>query len=147
LGGPAVRAEGGGLGDFLSHLFGVPQAKAPDAAAHRPHKPRVRDFVPATTTREPGTLGGAPVQPTFFIDVVGDSLGVLTTGGLTEALAMAGQARELGFPVSDTHYTGDESREARGLADSIEGTVGSVEETIVRPLILLTLWLGYDRFH
>jgi hypothetical protein len=57
------------------------------------------------------------------------------------------QARELGFPVSDTHYTGDESREARGLADSIEGTVGSVEETIVRPLILLTLWLGYDRFH
>ena len=77
LGGPAVRAEGGGLGDFFSHLFGVPQPKAPDAPAHRPHKPRVRDFVPATTTREPGTPGGAPVQPTFFIDVVGDSLGVL----------------------------------------------------------------------
>ena len=57
------------------------------------------------------------------------------------------QARELGFPVSDTRYTGDEGREARGLADSIEGTVGSVEETIVRPLMLLTLWLGYDRFH
>lgn len=57
------------------------------------------------------------------------------------------QARDLGFPVSDTSYSGDEGREARGLADSIEGIAGSVEETIVRPLMLLTLWLGYDRFH
>ena len=57
------------------------------------------------------------------------------------------QARELGFPVSFTSYSGDEGREARGLVDSAEGMVGSAEETIVRPLILLTLWLGYDRFH
>ena len=57
------------------------------------------------------------------------------------------QARELGFPVSFTSYSGDEGREARGLVDSAEGMVGIAEETIVRPLILLTLWLGYDRFH
>ena len=120
LGGPAVRAEGGGLGDFLSHLFGVPQAKAPDAAAHRPHKPRVRDFVPATTTREPGTLGGAPVQPTFFIDVVGDSLGVLTTGGLTEAfaakpeIAIADKSHEASGLVRDDYY--DWPKAARDLA-------------------------------
>jgi len=57
------------------------------------------------------------------------------------------QARELGLPVSDTSYTGYENWEARGLVDSIEGIVGRVEETIVRPLMLLTLWLRYDRFH
>jgi hypothetical protein len=57
------------------------------------------------------------------------------------------QARELGFPVSDISYTGDEGREARGVVDSAEGMVGSAEETIVRPFILLTLWMGYDRFH
>lgn len=61
--------------------------------------------------------------------------------------ALLAQARELGFPVSDTSYSGDEGREARGLVDSVEGVAGSAEETIVRPLILLTLWLGYDRFH
>jgi len=57
------------------------------------------------------------------------------------------QARELGFPVSDTSYRGDEGREAHGVADSVEGMIGSAEEAIVRPLILLMLWLGYDRFH
>jgi len=61
--------------------------------------------------------------------------------------ALLAQARELGFPVSDTNYTGDEGREARGLVDSVEGVIGRVEEPLVRPLILLALWLGYDRFH
>jgi hypothetical protein len=60
---------------------------------------------------------------------------------------LLGQARDLGFPVSDTSYTGDEGRQPRGLIDSAEGTIGSVEEPLVRRLILLTLWLGYDRFH
>ena len=59
----------------------------------------------------------------------------------------ASEARELGFAVSDTSYSGDEGWEPRGLADSIEGVIGSVEEPLVRRLILLTLWLGYDRFH
>lgn len=101
LGGPAVRAQDSGFGGFLSHLFGAPEVKPPPdlPAPRRPHK-RVRDFVPATTTREPGTPGGAPVQPTFFIDVLGDSLGVLTADGLTEAfadkpeIAIADKARE-----------------------------------------------------
>ena len=57
------------------------------------------------------------------------------------------QARELGFSVSDTSYTGDEGRESHGLTDSAKGTIGSLEEPLVRRLILLTLWLGYDRFH
>ena len=61
--------------------------------------------------------------------------------------ALLAQARELGFAVSDTSYSGDEGWEPRGLADSIEGVIGSVEEPLVRRLILLTLWLGYDRFH
>lgn len=93
LSGPAVKAQDeGGFGGFLSHIFGAPP-KAPEApaaaaapASHHPHK-RVRDFVPATTTREPGTPGGAPVQPTFFIDVLGDSLGGYAAGGLSDAFA------------------------------------------------------------
>ena len=93
LSGPEVKAQDeGGFGGFLSHIFGAPP-KAPEApaaaaapASHHPHK-RVRDFVPATTTREPGTPGGAPVQPTFFIDVLGDSLGGYAAGGLSDAFA------------------------------------------------------------
>ena len=119
LGGPAVQAQGGGFGDFLSHLFGAPQAKPSDAATHRPRK-RVRDFVPATTTRAPGTPGGAPVQPTFFIDVVGDSLGVLTAGGLTEAfvdkpeIAIADKSHEASGLVREDYY--DWPKAARDLA-------------------------------
>jgi len=89
LGGPAVQAEDNGLGGLLFHLFGgqpkaTPEAPAP--APRRAHK-KVRDFVPATATREPGTPGGEPVQPTFFIDVVGDSLAGYVAGGVSEAFA------------------------------------------------------------
>jgi hypothetical protein len=83
---PAAPAQEGGLGGFLQQLFGGQPPKPPDAAAGKPKK-KVRDFVPATTTREPGTPGGAAVQPTFFIDVLGDSLASLTANGLTEAFA------------------------------------------------------------
>jgi hypothetical protein len=87
LAAPAAPAQEGGLGGFLQQLFGGGQpAKPPDAPAPKPKK-KVRDFVPATTTREPGTPGGAAVQPTFFINVVGDSLASLTAGGLTDAFA------------------------------------------------------------
>ena len=85
LAAPTAPAQEGGLGGFFQQLFGGPPAKPPDAAAKA--KKKVRDFVPATTTREPGTPGGAAVQPTFFIDVLGDSLASLTAGGLTEAFA------------------------------------------------------------
>ena len=87
LAAPAAPAQEGGLGGFFQQLFGAGQpAKPPDAVASKPKK-KVRDFVPATATREPGTPGGAAVQPTFFIDVLGDSLASLTAGGLTEAFA------------------------------------------------------------
>ncbi len=109
LGGPAVRAQDDGFGGFLSHLFGIPSTTKPppEAPAPAPRRPRrhVRDFVPATTTREPGTPGGAaPVQPTFFIDVLGDSFGVLVTDGLTQAFA---DNREISVV--------NKSREASGL--------------------------------
>jgi len=87
LAAPAAPAQEGGLGGFLQQLFGGGQPpKPPEAAPSRPKK-KVRDFVPATTTRQPGTPGGAAVQPTFFIDVLGDSLASLTASGLTEAFA------------------------------------------------------------
>ena len=84
---PIAPAQENGFGGFFQQLFGGGQPQRPtDATAAKPKK-KVRDFVPATTTREPGTPGGAAVQPTFFIDVIGDSLASLTAGGLTEAFA------------------------------------------------------------
>jgi hypothetical protein len=83
---PAAPAQEGGLGGFLQQLFGGQPARPPDAGASKPKK-KVRDFVPATTTREPGTPGGAAVQPTFFIDVIGDTLASFTAKGLIEAFA------------------------------------------------------------
>jgi uncharacterized protein len=87
LAAPSAPAQEGGLGGFLQQLFGGGQPpKPPEAAPPKPKK-KVRDFVPATTTRQPGTPGGAAVQPTFFIDVIGDTLASLTASGLTEAFA------------------------------------------------------------
>ncbi|MGD0639622.1 MAG: SGNH family hydrolase, partial [Roseiarcus sp.] len=69
---------------------------------------------------EPGTPGGAPVQPTFFIDVLGDSLGVLTASGLTEAfadkpeIAVADKSREASGLVRDDYY--DWTKAAHDLA-------------------------------
>ncbi len=87
LAAPAAPAQEGGLGGFLQQLFGGGQPPKPQEAPAAKPKRKVRDFVPATTTREPGTPGGAAVQPTFFIDVLGDSLASLTASGLTEAFA------------------------------------------------------------
>ena len=76
--------------------------------------------MPATTTREPGTPGGAPVQPTFFIDVIGDSLAVLTADGLTQAfadkpeIAIADKSHEASGLVRDDYY--DWPKAARDLA-------------------------------
>jgi hypothetical protein len=61
--------------------------------------------------------------------------------------ALLANAHTLGFAVSDADYTGEDGRQARGMADSLEGTVGSIEEPLVRRLVLLALWLGYDHFH
>jgi hypothetical protein len=129
LGGPAVEAEDGGFGGFLQHLFGggdtarPPEPAAPAAPLHHPKK-RVRDFVPATTTRQPGTPGGAPVQPTFFIDVLGDSLGGYAAGGISEAFAnrpeasIANKTHDASGLVRDDYY--DWPKAARDLAASKE---------------------------
>jgi hypothetical protein len=87
LAAPSAPAQDGGFGGFLQQLFGGGQPSKPPEAPPAKSKKKVRDFVPATTTREPGTPGGAAVQPTFFIDVLGDSLASLTASGLTEAFA------------------------------------------------------------
>ncbi|MBV8473926.1 MAG: DUF459 domain-containing protein [Hyphomicrobiales bacterium] len=123
LGGPAVEAEDGGFGGFLQHLFGGEPTKPPEAAPapHHPKK-RVRDFVPATTTRQPGTPGGAPVQPTFFIDVLGDSLGGYAAGGLADAFAdrpevsIGNKSRDASGLARDDYY--DWPKAARDLAAS-----------------------------
>jgi hypothetical protein len=96
LSAPASQAQdAGGLPGFLQHLFGLGAQPAPQMApnaalkerAHRPVRKRP-DFVSSTATRAPGTPGGAPVQPTFFISVLGDSLAILASQGLTDAFAV-----------------------------------------------------------
>ena len=87
LAAPSAPAQEGGLGGFLQQLFGGGQPPKPEATPVAKPKKRVRDFVPATTTRRPGTPGGAAAQATFFIDVLGDSLAVVAAEGLTEAFA------------------------------------------------------------
>jgi hypothetical protein len=131
LSGPAVKAqEDGGLGGFLSHLFGgppkppaPPPAPGPAPAPHHQHR-RVRDFVPATKTREPGTPGGSPIRPTFFIDVLGDSLAGYTAGGLSEAFAdkpevsIANKTRDASGLVREDYY--DWPKAAREIATGKE---------------------------
>jgi hypothetical protein len=143
LGGPAVEAEDGGFGGFLQHLFGgAPKpAETPAPAQHKPQHKRVRDFVPATTTREPGTPGGAPVQPTFFIDVLGDSLAGYASGGISEAFAdkpevsVVNKARDPTGLVRDDYF--DWPKAARELAagkDHVDYVVIMVGVNDMQPL-------------
>jgi hypothetical protein len=119
---PPAAAQGGGFGDFLSHMFGggseAKPGEAPtQAAPHAPRKPhkrilteRVRDFVPASATRAPGAPGGAPAKVSFTIEVVGDSLATLAADGLTEAfadkpeIAVVNKAREPSGLVRDDYF-------------------------------------------
>ena len=116
--GPPAAAQGGGFADFFSHLFGGPPAPKPEAPAPsastapapRKHKKIVRDFVPATATRVAGAPGGAPVEVKFRIYVLGDSLAVATSDGLTEAfadkreIAVVDKAREPSGLVRDDYF-------------------------------------------
>lgn len=143
-GAPPAPAEEGGLAGFLSHLFGGPAAKAPEPApAPAPRKPRkkVRDFVPATTTRAPGAPGGEPVQASFFIDVIGDSLAVLASEGLTAAFAdkpeigVVDKAREASGLVRDDYF--DWTKSATELAagkDKIDFAVVMLGINDLQPL-------------
>ena len=127
LAAPASRAQdSGGLPGFLQHLFGFPpkpqaspQSTAPSKA--RTHKPRKKgqDFVSTTATRAPGSPGGAPVQPTFFVSVLGDSLAILAAQGLSDAFAdkpeisITNLARDLSGLTRDDYY--DWPKSARDL--------------------------------
>ncbi len=113
----SAPAEDGGFPGFLMHLFGgqpaaKPQDTVPPAAervARKPHK-KVRDFVPATATRTPGAPGGAPLQASFFVYVLGDSLGVNVADGLSDAfsdrpeVSIVDRARDSSGLVRDDYY-------------------------------------------
>jgi uncharacterized protein len=110
-GGPAVFAANDSPLDFILHqqTDQQPQQTKP-APSRAQRKPVVRDYMPAETTRSPGAIGGTPVAPTFFIDVIGDSLAVFTTDGLVQAFAdkpqisVVGKAREASGLVRDDYY-------------------------------------------
>jgi uncharacterized protein len=125
---PASRAQiAGGIPEFFQRLFGFPQtpqaaprpAIPPTAHPHRPRK-REQDFVSSTATRTPGSPGGAPVQPTFFVSVLGDSLGVSAAQGLEQAFAdkpeisVTNAARDLSGLTREDYY--DWPHSARDLA-------------------------------
>ena len=61
-------------------------------------------------TREPGSPGGGPVQPTFFVSVLGDSLAILASQGLNDAFAdkpeisISDAARDLSGLTRDDYY-------------------------------------------
>ena len=119
---PASRAQNsGGFPGFLQSLFG--QSAKPEAPTQpnaplriRAHKARSeprkkeQDFVSTTATRAPGSPGGEPVKATFFVSVLGDSLGILAAQGLVDAFAdkpemsIADQARDLSGLTRDDYY-------------------------------------------
>jgi hypothetical protein len=118
---PASRAQNsGGFPGFLQSLFGQSskpqetQSNAPlRTRAHRARsesRKKGQDFVSTTATRAPGSPGGAPVKATFFVSVLGDSLGILAAQGLVDAFAdkpeisIADQARDLSGLTRDDYY-------------------------------------------
>ncbi len=108
-GGTAAPAEDGLFPNFFQKLFGVPprppqtQSLAPTPTPS-PRKTHRSDYVPSTTTRAPGAPGGAPVQANFHVEVLGDSLAVLASDGLTDAFT---DKPEVGIV--------DKARDASGL--------------------------------
>jgi uncharacterized protein len=116
----SLAQNSGGFPNFFQNLFGVgakPQLKPatrPDTplrvrAAHKPRK-REQDFVSTTATRAPGSPGGAPVKATFFVSVLGDSLGVYAAQGLSDAFAdkpeisIQTSARDLSGLIRDDYF-------------------------------------------
>jgi hypothetical protein len=111
-GGPAVFAGSQSPMDFILQQ-GREQAgqatKAKPVQVRPAHKP-VRDFVPSEATRAPGDIGGTPIAPTFFINVLGDSLAVYAADGLTQAfvdkpeISVVNRAHESSGLVRDDFY-------------------------------------------
>jgi uncharacterized protein len=110
-GGPAVLARNDSPQEFWNQQRDQPEqparlVKPPPKTSRKP----VRDFVPAEATRTPGAIGGTPIEPTFFINVLGDSLAVNAVDGLTQAfadkpeIAVVGRAHESSGLVRDDFY-------------------------------------------
>lgn len=129
LSAPASQAEDSGFPGFLLRLFSPQPQKAPEPAPAPPRKPRKKavDFVPVTTTRAPGAPGGAPVEPTFFVDVIGDSLATLAAEGLVETFAekpeisIVNRAKESSGLTRDDYY--DWPKTARDLASAKDKSI------------------------
>jgi hypothetical protein len=130
-GGPALFARSGDSQTFFIEQRQLseqrqkdaepkaPEPKAPEPKAAPVHKitREPRDFVPTEATRTNADSG--PVEPTFFIDVLGDSLAVLMADGLHEAFAdnpkivVSGKGRDSSGLVRDDFY--DWAKAARDL--------------------------------
>jgi uncharacterized protein len=95
-------------GDVVPEAVPTPRVSAPaDAKSPQGAPP---DFLPAAAARAPGTPGGAPIEAQFYIDAIGDSLGVLAGEGLTQAyannsqIAVVTRARGSSGLVRDDYY-------------------------------------------
>ncbi len=108
-GGPAVLARNDSPSEFWLQQRELSDHAAQGAQSRPPRKP-LRDFVPAEATRAPGAIGGTPIQPTFFVNVLGDSLGVEAAEGLSQAftdkpeIAVVARAHESSGLVRDDYY-------------------------------------------
>src|SRR5450432_4732212 len=116
-------------GDVVPEAVPAPRATAP-ADAKNPQG-AAPDFLPAAAARAPGTPGGAPIEAQFYIDAIGDSLGVLAGEGLTQAyannsqIAVVTRARGSSGLVRDDYY--DWIKAAHDLAagkDRIDFEIG-----------------------
>ncbi|WP_158815970.1 SGNH family hydrolase [Methylocapsa sp. S129] len=112
-GGPAVFAGSQSPVDFFvqqQQQQSDQAAQKPKVVQSRPAHKSVRDFVPSEATRAPGSIGGTPIEPTFFINVLGDSLAVYAADGLSQAfadrpeIAVVGRAHESSGLVRDDFY-------------------------------------------
>jgi len=108
-GGPAVLARNDSPSEFWLQQRELSDQAAQSAQSRAVRKP-LRDFVPAEATRAPGAIGGTPIQPTFFISVLGDSLGIEAAEGLSQAfndkpeIAVVGRAHDSSGLVRDDYY-------------------------------------------
>jgi uncharacterized protein len=123
--GPAVLAVGGNSATFWIEQRQLTEEKQKtiEQKPTAPATPRKtvrepRDFVPTEATRVGANNG--PVTPTFFIDVIGDSMAILATDGLKAAFAdnpkivVNSRARDSSGLVRDDFY--DWIKAAKDLA-------------------------------
>lgn len=107
-GGPAVWARGDNSQTFFTEQRELSEQKQKTLDA-KPARKSVKDFVPSEATR-PRDAAHAAIQPTFFVDVIGDSMAYLDSDGLKDAfadqpeIAVANKARDSSGLVRDDYY-------------------------------------------